>query len=42
MPDRGPQVPQVSGYVNESGFLERTSRRAVQRAAFMPGLNAVN
>jgi hypothetical protein len=40
MSDSGPQVSQVSSDVNESGFLQRIGRRAVEHAAPMsrPGV----
>jgi hypothetical protein len=41
MPDRGPQVSQIRGYVNESGLLERIGRRAVQDTTAMSMLDAI-
>ena len=41
MPDRGPQVSQIRGYVNESGLLERIGRRTVQDTTAMSMLDAI-
>jgi hypothetical protein len=41
MPDRGSQVSQVRGHVNESGFLERIGCGTVPHAAFMSRLDAI-